>query len=76
MPEGDATPTPSNTVVSKGVRFKCEGLKMAQRGAAFLGSDYAYTYVASKMSLAALQLGHYQYYSSFDAKVALEECGE
>ncbi len=61
------------TVRSKGVTFKCDRLRMAQRE---VGRDGAsvYSHVANIMTIVSDGMGEYAYFDSYDAKTALEQC--
>ncbi len=59
------------TVVSRGVTFKCERLRLAQRESSIF-PEIVYQHVANIMQNAPQAAG--VFFDSYDAKVALEQC--
>lgn len=62
------------TVRSRNVTFRCERLRLAYREVSALGQNVAFRHVANTMMLAPQ--GENTYFDSYDAKQALQECGQ
>ena len=79
-PSAPAVPTASSGspsyILAKDVVFECERLRMAFNEAEVLGEALAYTHLSNVMTEFFDDSGRYADFDSYDAKIALEECGQ
>ena len=68
--------TPPSVILAKNVIFGCERLRMIFGEMVSVGETEGYSYLGQVMSMMEDESGRSAHFNSYDAKMALEECGQ